>query len=331
MARLGRAAKNLSFARDDPTRAVVTINSDGGPQAHSWDLRTGAVVRATAGAVSATAITPDGRWIWWFDVDVGLWLRSRFGSSPKGPADRPLRLGPSADVRLALGGEGTAVVARLANGGSTNLSLLPVGRMRPGAEPVFLGHFEHLQGFARSRDDSLVAVKTPGRVRVLRALAGAVIAEQPTEHSLGGFTSDGHILLSGVGGARVWDPLSGFSRDLTLTLPEPDSGSVARVALDHAGSGIVVETRPDSEHPRIGVSQVFTGRLSGGGLTAAGPAHGSVVPGSALGGPQGSVYASWYGPEAAERLVLLRPTPSPEDASKEGVIRSYPPVVGGVG
>lgn len=331
MARHGRAARNLTFARDDPTRAVVEIPVDGSYQAHSWDLPTGAVIPATEGKISGSTISPDGRWIWWFDVSAGVWLRSRFGSSPKGPIDHPLRLRPAADVRIALGAEGTAVVARPTTAGSTNLSLLPVGRMRPGAEPVFLGDFEDLQGFMRSLDDSFVAVKTPGRVRVLQALTGALDADLPTEHSLGGFTSDGQILLTGPATSRVWNPLSGFSRDVTLTLPEPHQGTVTRVSVDHSGTRIVIEAQSDTEQPRTRVTQVFTGRVSGGGLTAVGPTHGSVTSGSVVGGPQGSVYASWCAPGIPERLVLLTVTPSPEETSDEGVLHSYAPAVGGIG
>ena len=332
------AARGLEFARDTPERAVVQIRVNGDWQAHSWNLRTGSVVTATDGAATAARISPDGQWLWWFDEATHLWWRSPFGSSPRGRRERPLRLPPSRDVDVAVGGDGTALVSRPAPTTGRLLSLLPVGRVRAGAEPAFLGSFSAIRSFHRSLDDGLLAVDTGEEIYVCSAYTGQMISVEQTggEWAAAGFTADGAVVLTRapagedrdtarVIGAQLWHPRSALRRTLPFGEANP-----ARLTLAYRGTGALLEAwEPTGASGADGsrlclYSLAFDGSLP----TRIGPTIGSIQPGSAVGGPGGAAYATWHAPGAPARLVNLTESEASLDPAAPAH-RQYRPVVGG--
>lgn len=332
------AARGLEFARDTPERAVVQIRVNGDWQAHSWNLRTGSVVTATDGAATAARISPDGQWLWWFDEATHLWWRSPFGSSPRGRRERPLRLPPSRDVDVAVGGDGTALVSRPAPTTGRLLSLLPVGRVRAGAEPAFLGSFSAIRSFHRSLDDGLLAVDTGEEIYVCSAYTGQMISVEQTggEWAAAGFTADGAAVLTRapagedrdtarVIGAQLWHPRSALRRTLPFGEANP-----ARLTLAYRGTGALLEAwEPTGASGADGsrlclYSLAFDGSLP----TRIGPTIGSIQPGSAVGGPGGAAYATWHAPGAPARLVNLTESEASLDPAAPAH-RQYRPVVGG--
>ena len=334
------AARGLEFARDTPERAVVQIRVNGDWQAHSWNLRTGSVVTATDGAATAARISPDGQWLWWFDEATHLWWRSPFGSSPRGRRERPLRLPPARDVVVAVGGDGTALVSRPAPTTGRLLSLLPVGRVRAGAEPAFLGSFSAIRSFHRSLDDGLLAVDTGEEIYVCSAYTGQMISVEQTggEWAAAGFTADGAVVLTRapagedrdtarVIGAQLWHPRSALRRTLPFGEANP-----ARLTLAYRGTGALLEAwEPTGASGADGsrlclYSLAFDGSLP----TRIGPTIGSIQPGSAVGGPGGAAYATWHAPGAPARLVNLTESEASLDPAAPAH-RQYRPVVGGYG
>ncbi|MDD9205209.1 S9 family peptidase, partial [Georgenia sp. 10Sc9-8] len=76
------------WAVDAPGRACVVATSHGVLQVHAWEVGSRRLVQATdrpQGTTTAT-ISPDGRWLWWFDDtdgdEFGRWRRQPFGSPP---------------------------------------------------------------------------------------------------------------------------------------------------------------------------------------------------------------------------------------------------------
>ena len=334
------AARGLEFARDAPERAVVQIQVDGDWQAHSWNLRTGSVVTATDGAATAARISPDGQWLWWFDDATQLWWRTPFGSSPRGRRERPLRLHPSPDVDVAVGGDGTALVSRPAPTTGRLLSLLPVGRVRAGAEPAFLGSFSGIRSFHRSLDDGLLAVDTGEEIYVCSAYTGQVISVERTggEWAAAGFAADGAVVLTRaragedrdtapVIGAQLWHPRSALRRTLPF-------GEVhhARLTLAYRGAGALLEAWEPAETGSADGGRVCVYSLAFDGSlpTRIGPTIGSIQSGSAVGGPGGAAYAIWHAPDAPARLVNLTKSEANLDPAASAH-RQYRPVVGGYG
>lgn len=342
MSESGGAARRLAFARDDPHRAIVELAVDGVPQVHSWDLRTDRVVTATTGSVRAGTISPDGQWVWWYETREQLWLRRPFGASPRTRPDRPLRLRPAAGVAVAIGGDGTAVVGRSIPGIGHTFTLMPVGRVRPGAEPTFLCSVPEVVSFHRSRDDALVAIDTGTDVLVHSARTGAPVAQEPTQGkwTLLGFTHDGALLFAdttdsagagspdaGSAGAgspgaeapgrvhalRLWHPATALRRVVSLAGVEHPT----RAELSWEGNAVILEARlgDDGGQSAQGgqaahhvqtpadARRLYTLTLDGSQPAPAGPDHGWITAGSGHGGPGGSVYGLWSAPGLPTRLV----------------------------
>jgi len=328
------AARHLRFARGDPNRAIVEFDVDGSPAVHAWDLASGRVVTAARGRVTRSAISPDGAWVWWFEPDAGLWWRRPFGASLATHPERPLRLGPAEDSGVALGADGTAIVARPLPGIGHTFTLMPVGRVRPGAEPAFLCTVPALISFHRSDDDALLAVDTGAGAAVYSASTGAVVAEEliGPEWSVRGFTGDNELLLArgdgqgGLSSLRLWSPATGLRRAVSLAgVPGPQ-----RAAVAHGGRALVVEAAGDEG------AEVYLVGVDGSGAQRVGPTHGAVAPGSAVGGPGGVVYGQWSAPDLPARLVNLTAAeerlPAAGGGTSAGALhRRYPPVVGGYG
>lgn len=337
------AARGLEFARDASERAVVQIRVGGVWQAHSWNLSTGSVVTATDGDITAPLISPDGQWLWWFDLPTRQWWRTPFGSSPRGRRERPLRLHPSRDVDVAVGGDGTAVVSRPAPTTGRLLSLLPVGRVRPGAEPAFLGSFSAVRTIHRSLDDGLIAVDTGEEIYVCSAYTGQVISVERTggEWEAVGFAFDGALVLTRtpaaangeespapIRGVQLWHPRTALRRTLPLNSVEHPT----RLTLTYRGAGALLEAwePSDSGEPAGGRFTLHSLAFDGTLPERIGPTNGSILPGSVVGGPHGAAYASWTAPEAPARLVNLTESEAHLDPAVPAH-RQYRAVVGGYG
>lgn len=343
MASWGGTARAVEFARDQPERALVFIEVDGRPQAHSWDLRRGSLVTGTDGDVAAALISPDGQWLWWYDGDSLTWYRSPFGSSPRGHRERPLRLLPSPDVDVVLGGDGTAIVSRPAPGTGRTLALLPVGRLRPGAEPTFLGSFPRAEAIFRSPDDALVAVDTGGSIEVCSAYTGTAVAAESTGRGwrTTGFTRDGSLLLtratpgsdapSVLTAACLWNPRTALRQPLPLASIERPT----RLVLAYGGAAAVVEAVDPATGQSPARTAVYSLPFDGAEPTRIGPTHGTLEPGTAVGGPGGEGYAVWSAEGYPRRLVNLSRAEAALESLAAGepldLSRAYPPAVGGYG
>lgn len=243
------------WAEDAPDRALFVSNATGTYELYAWDRATGAQRQVTDrpnGTMDGT-LTPDGRWIWWFnDTDgdeFGVWMRQPFDQAGAGDAGDTGGTGevgdeaatPGIDAAypsgLALGRDGTAVVGCSTDEDGSTIHVVPAG----GAAPVEIYRHRESAGVGDlSHDGTLVAVEHTehgdamhSALRVVR-LDGTAVAElddtKGGEIELGlsvlGFAPvDGDTRLL-VGHQRrgrwepiVWDVASGEETDLAIDLP----------------------------------------------------------------------------------------------------------------
>lgn len=246
------------WAEDAPDRALFVSNATGTYELYAWDRATGAQRQVTDrpnGTMDGT-LTPDGRWIWWFnDTDgdeFGVWMRQPFDQAGAGDAGDAGDTGGTGEVGdeaatpgidaaypsgLALGRDGTAVVGCSTDEDGSTIHVVPAG----GAAPVEIYRHRESAGVGDlSHDGTLVAVEHTehgdamhSALRVVR-LDGTAVAElddtKGGEIELGlsvlGFAPvDGDTRLL-VGHQRrgrwepiVWDVASGEETDLAIDLP----------------------------------------------------------------------------------------------------------------
>lgn len=246
------------WAEDAPDRALFVSNATGTYELYAWDRATGAQRQVTDrpnGTMDGT-LTPDGRWIWWFnDTDgdeFGVWMRQPFDQAGAGDAGDTGGTGGKGEVGdeaatpgidaaypsgLALGRDGTAVVGCSTDEDGSTIHVVPAG----GAAPVEIYRHRESAGVGDlSHDGTLVAVEHTehgdamhSALRVVR-LDGTAVAElddtKGGEIELGlsvlGFAPvDGDTRLL-VGHQRrgrwepiVWDVASGEETDLAIDLP----------------------------------------------------------------------------------------------------------------
>ncbi|WTL18658.1 prolyl oligopeptidase family serine peptidase [Streptomyces sp. NBC_01506] len=232
------------WAEDAPDRALFVSNATGTYELYAWDRATGAQRQVTDrpnGTMDGT-LTPDGRWIWWFnDTDgdeFGVWMRQPFEGGVGGPADEAATPGIDAAYPsgLALGRDGTAIVGCSTDEDGSTIHVLPAG----GTPVEIYRHRESAGVGDLSHDGTLVAVEHTehgdamhSALRVVR-LDGTTVAElddtKGGEVELGltvlGFAPvDGDTRLL-VGHQRrgrwepiVWDVASGEENDLAIELP----------------------------------------------------------------------------------------------------------------
>ncbi|MFB8350169.1 S9 family peptidase [Streptomyces niveus] len=232
------------WAEDAPDRALFVSNATGTYELYAWDRATGAQRQVTdrPNGTMDGALTPDGRWIWWFnDTDgdeFGVWMRQPFDQEGMG-ADEAATPGIDAAYPsgLALGRDGTAVVGCSTDEDGSTIHVLPAG----GAAPVEIYRHRESAGVGDlSHDGTLIAVEHTehgdamhSALRVVR-LDGTAVAElddtKGGELELGlsvlGFAPvDGDTRLL-VGHQRrgrwepiVWDVTSGEETDLAIELP----------------------------------------------------------------------------------------------------------------
>ncbi|GHE95673.1 peptide hydrolase [Streptomyces longispororuber] len=240
------------WAEDAPDRSLFVSNATGTYELYAWDRATGAQRQVTNRANGTTdgLLSPDGRWIWWFDDkdgdEFGVWRRQPF-TGPDRPGGEGVDevavpgLAPSYPAGLALGRDGrTVVVGRSTDeDGSTIHVVRPDAT--PGEAPVEIYRHRESAGVGDlSYDGTLIAVEHTehgdamhSALRVLR-LDGSVVAELDdtkggTEELglevLGFAPVDGDTRLL-VGHQRrgrwepmVWDVATGEETDLDLDLP----------------------------------------------------------------------------------------------------------------
>ncbi|QHY97196.1 Prolyl endopeptidase [Streptomyces sp. S4.7] len=246
------------WAEDAPDRALFVSNATGTYELYAWDRATG-VQRQVTDRPNGTmdgVLTPDGRWIWWFnDTDgdeFGVWMRQPFdaaeagagagaGGAETGVCGGDEAATPGIDAAypsgLALGRDGTAVVGCSTDEDGSTIHVLPAG----GAAPVEIYRHRESAGVGDlSHDGTLIAVEHTehgdamhSALRVVR-LDGTAVAELDDTKGGGielglsvlGFAPvDGDTRLL-VGHQRrgrwepiVWDVASGEETDLAIELP----------------------------------------------------------------------------------------------------------------
>ncbi|TRO61656.1 prolyl oligopeptidase family serine peptidase [Streptomyces sp. IB201691-2A2] len=240
------------WAEDAPHRSLFVSNATGTYELYAWDRETGDQRQITDRPNGTTdgVMSPDGKWIWWFDDkdgdEFGIWRRQPFagsggkrgeGGEDGSPVpDEPAAPGldPSYPAGLALGRDGrTAIVGR-----STDEDGSTIYVSRTGENPVEVYRHRESAGVGDlSHDGSLIAIEHTehgdamhSAVRVLRMDGSAVAELDDTKGGtaelglevLGFAPVDGDTRLL-VGHQRrgrwepmVWDAASGEETDLAL-------------------------------------------------------------------------------------------------------------------
>ncbi|MDQ0951447.1 dipeptidyl aminopeptidase/acylaminoacyl peptidase [Streptomyces phaeochromogenes] len=240
------------WAEDAPHRSLFVSNATGTYELYAWDRETGDQRQVTDRPNGTTdgVMSPDGKWIWWFDDkdgdEFGIWRRQPFagsggkrgeGGEDGSPVpDEPAAPGldPSYPAGLALGRDGrTAIVGR-----STDEDGSTIYVSRTGENPVEVYRHRESAGVGDlSHDGSLIAIEHTehgdamhSAVRVLRMDGSAVAELDDTKGGtaelglevLGFAPVDGDTRLL-VGHQRrgrwepmVWDAASGEETDLAL-------------------------------------------------------------------------------------------------------------------
>ena len=330
------------WAEHRPDRACVVATSRGVLQAHSWDVRTGHLVLATdrpQGTTMAT-IDPHGEWVWWFDDtdgdEFGRWRRQPFGSPPSEGVQDPIALPDAYPAGLLLARDGTAVVGRSDDAGTT-IHQVAVGASSHGSDmPVLLyAHPNDAEAAALSHDGNLVAIEHSERgdnrhmaLRVVRADTGGIVADLDDGPGKG-LTAidfaphDGDLRLL-VGHERrgraelaVWDLGTGLLRDVTLRdddgAPLPGEATEAWWYRDGQALLVAVDHRART--------RLYRHVLAGGATTAVGPLDGSVSEAGPR--PDGDVWLRWSS-AASPRTVISATTG--REVIRPGGVRAAPSV-----
>ncbi len=228
------------WAEDAPDHSLFVSNATGTYELYAWDRATGGQRQVTDRPNGTTdgVLSPDGRWVWWFDDkdgdEFGVWRRQPF----EGGADELATPGLEASypAGLALGRDGTAVVGRSTDEDGTTIHL-----SRPGEAPVEIYRHRESAGVGDlSHDGSLIAIEHTehgdamhSALRVLRPDGTPVADLDDTKGGtleLGleilGFApveGDARLLIGHQRRGRweplVWDVSTGEETDLDLDLP----------------------------------------------------------------------------------------------------------------
>ncbi|MGH4036006.1 S9 family peptidase [Actinomycetota bacterium Odt1-20B] len=303
------------WAEDAPERSLFVSNATGTYELYSWDRTTGEQRQVTERANGTTdgTLSPDGRWVWWFNDkdgdEFGVWMRQPFGTGAgDGAAEVALpELEPSYPAGLALSRDGSfAVVGRSTDeDGST----VHVVRADEGAVEVYR-HRESAGVGALSHDGSLIAIEHTehgdamhSALWVIRPDGSSVASLDDTKggtvelglEALGFAPVDGDTRLL-VGHQRrgrwepmVWDVASGEETELDLGLP----GDVSAEWCPD-GSALLVA------HSFEARSELWRYELAGGELVPVPTPAGSVSGATAR--PDGTVEFLWS--SAAEPPVV---------------------------
>lgn len=290
-----------------PERACVIATSNGVRQVHSFDVATGALIKATdrpEGTVEAT-IDPTGSWIWWFDDaagdERGIWRRQPFGSGPGRRTEAPLPFGKAYSAGLLLGLGGTAIVGRSDEAFGTQIHQVIAGRGGAGARvPTLLYfHAEDATAAALSHDGNLVAIEHSEHgdsrhpaLRVVRGDDGSVLADLFDGPGLGlaalefaPRSGDTRLLVqherSGKPKLLIWDVAAGLQRPVELGI----EGEVADAHWYPSADALLVAVDHDAR------TRLYRFGLSDGSVSLVGPMEGTVS--GATTRPDGDVWYSW--------------------------------------
>ncbi len=235
-----------SWADDRPERSLFASNASGTVELYTWERNTGVQRKVTerpAGTMTGT-LDPTGSWVWWFDDDAGnefgIWRRQPFSGGDSTTAEPAiLGLAASYPAGLALGADGSALVGRSTDAGTTIHQWIP-GFVEP---VVIYEHAEDAQIAGLSRDRTLAAIthsehgdsRHPA-VRILRLKAGQTDQPPVTVSDLWdgpglgleavGFApsaGDNRLLVLHERNGRwlpsIWEPATGQCTDLAIDLP----------------------------------------------------------------------------------------------------------------
>ncbi|MHB1064968.1 MAG: alpha/beta hydrolase family protein [Georgenia sp.] len=330
------------WAEYAPERAVVVATARGVLQVHSWDAGTGRLVQATDRAQGTTECTidPHGRWIWWFDDtdgdEFGRWRRQRFGTPPGHDLDDPIDLPDAYPSGLLLARDGTAVVGRTTDTGTT-IHQVVVGRSEPGTQSLVLlyAHENDAAAAALSRNGNLVAVEHSERgdnrhpaLRVLRSDTGAVVADLDDGPgkaltALDFAPRDGDVRLligherRGRAELAVWDLATAQVHDVVLRGPggAPLPGEVTEGSWYADAATLLVAVDHEAR------TRLYRHDLGSGATTPVGPATGSVSEAGAR--PDGDVWLRWS--SAAQPRTVVSATTGRELVPVRG-LRAAPSV-----
>ncbi|WP_078860115.1 S9 family peptidase [Streptomyces rubellomurinus] len=324
------------WAEDAPDRALYVSNATGTYEVYAWDRATDAHRRVTdrPNGTTDAELSPDGRWIWWFDDqdgdEFGVWRRQPFAGGPDEEAVPGLAASYSAG--LALGRDGTVVVGRSTDEDGTTLHLRRAGA----AEPVEIYRHEEYGGVADlSHDGTLLALDHTehgdamhSAIRVYRLTADSVetVAEldevtgrdEPRGVACLGFApveGDTRMLVAHQRTGRwepmIWDVATGAETALPLRDEQGRElpGDVSAQWRPGAAELLV-------EHEYEARSELFSYALADGRLTRLDTPRGTV--GGATPRPDGTVEYLWSSaaePSAvrstAGTVVLRAPGPVP--------------------
>ncbi|WP_330174450.1 prolyl oligopeptidase family serine peptidase [Streptomyces sp. NBC_01498] len=301
------------WAEDAPDRSLFVSNATGTYELYAWDRATGTTRQVTdrPNGTMDGALTPDGRWIWWFsDTDgdeFGVWQRQPFEGGPDEPAAPGID--PAYPGGLALGRDGTAVVGCSTDEDGSTIHVLP-----PGGAPVEIYRHRESAGVGDlSHDGTLIAVEHTehgdamhSALRVVR-LDGTPVADlddtKGGEVELGlsvlGFApvdGDTRLLVGHQRSGRwepiVWDVVSGEETELAIDLP----GDVSAEWYPDGSALLIV-------HGFEARSELWRYDLATHALTAVETPAGTVSDATAR--PDGSVEYLW---SSAARPPVVRST-----------------------
>lgn len=313
------------WAAEAPDRACVVATADGVLQVHSFDVRSGRLLLATdrpQGTTTAT-ISPDGRWVWWFDDtdgdEFGTWRRQPFGAPPGHGVQTPIALPPAYPAGLLLARDGSAVVGRSTDAG-TFLHQVYVGRAAAATDgPLLLYRSEHdAAAAALSHDGNLVAVEHAERgdnrhpaLRVLQADTGRVVGDLDDGPGRGLYAldfppadADARLLVlherHGVPALAVWDLASGWVQEVLLRAGgEPLPGDVTDASWYPRGDAVLVAVDHEAR------TRLYRHHLGTGSTVPVGPADGTVADATVR--PDGDVWLRWSS-AARPRTVISAPS-----------------------
>ncbi|MPV37376.1 S9 family peptidase [Georgenia subflava] len=309
------------WAEYAPDRACVVATNRGVLQVHSFEVGTGRLIPLTDRAQGTTECTidPHGQWVWWFDDtdgdEWGRWRRQPFGSPPGHAVQDPIDLPDSYPAGLLLARDGTAVVGRIDEHGTT-IHQVVVGASEPGTDvPVLLYHHANdAVASALSHDGNLTAIEHSERgdnrhlaLRVLRSDTGAVVADLDDGPGKGlvaidfaPLDGDARLLVGherhGRAELLIWDLSTAQTRDVVLTSGgEALPGDVTEAWWYADGRTLLVAV---DHHAR---TRLYRHSLVTGATTPVGPADGSVSEAGPR--PDGDVWLRWSSAATPRRVL----------------------------
>jgi dienelactone hydrolase len=285
------------WARERPERSLYVSNAGGTFELYTWDRASGVTRQVTSRPAGTTVGTldPTGEFVWWFDDhdgnEFGVWRRQPFSGGDSDVAVPGLE--PSYPVGLALGRDGTAVVGRSTDAGTS------IHLARPGLDPFTIySHRQDAHLASLSRDGTLLAVEHSEHgdsrhmaVRVLSLESSSVVADLWDGPGRGlsvvGFApadGDTRLLLlqerHGRSLPMIWDVVSGAQDEPDLGLPGEVS---ARWYPD--GSALLIT------HEHQARSELYRYEIAAGRLISLDTPRGTIAGAAAR--PDGTVEFLW--------------------------------------